>query len=375
MKNRIGIVGGGQLGRMLGIAAKQLGFYVTVMDAEPNSPAGQVVDQQIVAPVTDEHAIRQLAAISDYLTFEVELANAAVLSDLAQQGKLINPAPETLTMIKDKYRQKEFLSSVHITTAKHIAVTSGREIEQAIKRFKYPVVLKARTDAYDGRGNAIIKKKSDIPIAMKKLKGRSLYVEQWVPFIKELAVMAARDMSGNIVTYPVVETVHKNNICHIVFAPAKIDTKIQKKATKLAKQVMNNLQGAGVFGIEMFLTKQGDVLVNELAPRVHNSGHYTIEACITNQFEQHIRAVTGLPLGNPAMKMPAAVMVNILGERTGPVDLQGVHSALSISNLGVHIYGKKETRKERKMGHLTAVDTTIEKAYKKAKLARAQIHI
>lgn len=375
MKNRIGIVGGGQLGRMLGLEAKKMGFFVTVIDPTPQSPAGQVVDKQIVADFKDEKAIRELARHSDYLTFEIELANAQILDELASQGIQVNPSAQTLSIIKDKYKQKEFLQKIKIPVAESVAVETKEDILKLAKKFKYPLLLKARFDAYDGRGNALIKKEKDIDEAMQKLKGRQLYVEKFVPFVKELAVMVARSTKGEVVSYPVVETIHKNNICHIVIAPASVNEEVQQKAKKLAEKVMKQFPGAGVFGIEMFLTKDNDVLINEIAPRVHNSGHYTIEGCITSQFEQHIRAITGLPLGKTDMLTPNAVMINILGERNGDVDITGLEKALQIPGVSVHIYGKAQTKQERKMGHITVIDKDINSAIKKAKLARRYITI
>ncbi len=375
MKDRIGIVGGGQLGRMLGIAAKQLGFRVTIIDPTPHSPAGQVVDEQIIADFTDEVAIRALAARIDFLTFEVELANSLVLEEVAKKGTIVHPFASTLGLIKDKYMQKKFLEECRIPTAKSLSVVSYEDIKTAAKKFGYPLLLKARRDAYDGRGNALIKNPKGIKKAMEKLSGRALYIEQFVPFVKELAIMVVRSSTGEIRTYPVVETIHKNNICHTVIAPAQIDSSILKKAELLARKVMKELKGAGVFGIEMFLTSKDKILINEIAPRVHNSGHYTIEACMTSQFEQHIRAITGLPLGSTQMKVPTAVMVNILGDRIAPVELQGFSQALSIPNVTVHIYGKQDTKPERKMGHITVVDSNWKKAYKKAKQARRLLSI
>lgn len=375
MKNRIGIVGGGQLGRMLIFAAKKLGFYVTVIDPTPASPAGQIADKQIVANYNDEKAIRELASVSDFLTFEIELANAEILNEFAKKGLLVNPSAKTLSTIKDKLRQNEFLQKFKIPVADFAQVESREDILNIAQKFGYPFLLKARFDAYDGRGNALIKNEREIDAGLKKLTGKKLYIEKFVPFIKELSVVAARDTNGKIVEYPVVETIHKNNICHTVIAPAPIDKKQAESAKNLALQVMDHLHGAGVFAIEMFLTQNGEVLVNEIAPRVHNSGHLTIEACITSQFEQHIRAVTGLPLGSTDMIVPSAVMVNILGERDGKTELKGLDKALAIKGVSVHIYGKSDTRFERKMGHITAIADTTENALIKAKEARELMSI
>jgi phosphoribosylaminoimidazole carboxylase PurK protein len=375
MKKRIGIVGGGQLGRLIAIDAKRLGFTVNIIDPTPNSPAGQIADHQIVAEYNDEKAIRQLAKISDFLTFEIELANAKILDELSEEGLQINPSAKTLTIIKDKLSQKEFLRNAKIPVADFVEVNSKEEIKKIAKKFGYPLLLKARFDAYDGRGNALIKNEKQIDNGLEKLKGRKLYVEKFVPFTKELAIMVGRNANNEIISYPVVETIHKNNICHIVIVPAPIDKKIQLKAQRLAEKVMKQLQGAGMFGIEMFLTKDEKILINEIAPRVHNSGHYTSEANETSQFEQHARAITGMPFGSTKLTVPSAVMINILGERDGDAKPMGVEVAEKISGVKVHIYGKLQTRVERKMGHITVIGKTLSETLRKAKKARKLISI
>lgn len=375
MKNRLGIVGGGQLGRMLAFAAKRMGFHVTVIDPTPGSPAGQVVDAEITAGYSDADATKKLASMVDFITVEIEHINTDTLQQITKNGVPVNPSPETIAIIKDKFKQKQFLKKNKIPTADFTEVKTVRDVEHVAKKFGFPLVLKAKHDAFDGRGNIVIKSKKDIAAALKKLPERELYVEKFVPFKKELAIMIARSIKGEIVPYQVVETIHKNNICHIVKAPAPIDAKIRKKAERLAVQLMKHLKGAGVFGIEMFLTKDNKVLVNEIAPRVHNSGHYTIEACITSQFEQHIRAITGLPLGKSDMIVPAAVMINILGDRQGPASIEQLPDVLSIPQVYVHVYGKKDTKPERKMGHITAIDKSINGALKKAVRARKKITI
>ncbi|HEY5442502.1 MAG TPA: ATP-grasp domain-containing protein, partial [Candidatus Saccharimonadales bacterium] len=208
--------------------------------------------------------------------------------------------------------------------------------------------------------------------AMSSFQGKPLYAEAFVPFQKELAVMVARDQQGNIATYPLTETIHERNICIETLTPAAVD---EKTAQQVALDVANHLEGAGVFGIEMFLTEDNQILVNEIAPRVHNSGHYTIEACQTSQFEQHIRAITGMELGPTDMTVPAAVMVNILGERDGPVMLKGVEEAGAEPHTSVHIYGKSPTKIDRKMGHITATGQTLEEARQRAHKAKEAISI
>jgi len=375
MKTRIGIVGGGQLGRMLTFEAKRLGFTVCVLDPTPGSPAGQVADSQIVASFDDTKAIKKMAESSDYLTFEIELADSKILAKLTKDGVVVNPSAETLDIIKDKLRQKEFFKNTKIPIADFIPVKNKKDIISAAEAFGYPLILKARFDAYDGRGNALLENINSIDSGLTKLKGRLLYVERFVPFEKEIAIMLARSISGEIAAYPVVETIHKNNICHTVFAPARVGKTAQQKARKIGFSVMKLLKGAGVFGIEMFYTKVGDILVNEIAPRVHNSGHYTIESCMTNQFEQHIRAITGLPLGSTTMLVPASVMVNILGKRDGPAKLRGLDKTLRLPNVAIHIYGKHQTRVDRKMGHITAIANSWKQALYSANLARSYITI
>lgn len=374
-KDRIGIVGGGQLGKMLALSAKKMGFKVFIIDPTPQSPAGQVADYQIVADFKDKKAIKKLAKMCDFMTFEVELANSKVLDKLSKDGVKVNPNAKTLTIIKDKLLQKKFLKKHGFPIADFVQIKTKKDILKAAEKFNYPFLLKARFDAYDGRGNHLVKSEREIDKGLGKLKGRKLYVEKFVPFVKELAVQVARGLNGEIKSYSVVETIHKNNICHIVIAPAPVSGKISRKAQNLGIKLMKHLKGAGVFGIEMFLDKKGKVYINEIAPRVHNSGHYTIEANATSQFEQHIRAITGLPLGDTKMLVPASVMINILGERQATARVSGLNKVLKIPNVSVHIYGKLETKLERKMGHITIVGKNHKDLLRKAKLARKYISI
>lgn len=372
---RIGIVGGGQLGRMLTIAAKQLGFFVTVTDPTPQSPAGQVADRQIVGGYKDETTTRELIQLSDVVTVDAEFVNDHVLEEAEKNGKTIHPSPATIRIIKDKLLQKQFLRKHKLPVAPFLPVETKGDIEKAAKKFGYPLLLKARTDAYDGKGNYLLQSRTSINKGLERLKGRSLYVEKYIPFVKELAVMVARNTKGEIAVYPVVETIHKNNICDTVIAPANISKKAHKNAETLAKKTIRVLQGAGVFGIEMFLLKNDTVYINELAPRVHNSGHYTIEGCVTSQFEQHIRAITGLPLGKTDLLPNAVVMKNILGKKLGNGFPKGLEKALKIPNVSVHLYGKKETRPGRKMGHITVVGENVEECLRRAERARKTLII
>jgi len=360
----IGIAGGGQLGRMLTDAAHRLGFKVVVLDPTSNSPAAQVADEQIIGDYKDGAMLRALAEKSDFLTYEIESVNAEVLEELSKQMP-VNPSPKTLGIIKDKLTQKKFLQERGIPVA---------PFSDDIEGFGYPYILKARSGGFDGRGNALVEKAEDLQKAMEKLRGVPAYAERIVPFEKELAIVAARTTDGQIQIFPLVETIHKNHICHMTLAPAPVAKDVAQKAHDLAQKVLASFDGAGVFAIEMFLAN-GEVLVNEIAPRVHNSGHFTIEACHASQFEQHIRAITRVPLADSSMKVPAAVMVNILGERSGKAEPKGVEKAEAIEGVKVHIYGKMDTRPERKMGHITALGATLDDAKKKAEKAKALISI
>lgn len=374
-KKSIGIVGGGQLGRLLAVEAKALGYRVIVLDPTPSCPASEFSDKQIVGDFKEASTIRLLAQEVDYVTFEIELADAEILDCLSKEGKMVNPSAITLQTLKDKYNQKVFLNEHNIPVAQFRAINSTEQAYAFGEEFNYPILLKARFDSYDGRGNCVINNASEVESALEKFKGRQLYCEQFIPFTKELATMAGRGNTDKVVIYPIVETIHKNNICHTVIAPAPIPQEITQDATSLARKVLACLKGWGMFGIEMFLTKDNQILINEIAPRVHNSGHYTIEACNVSQFKQHILAITGADLEEPYLRTPAAVMVNILGNRSGEAQPNGVESARSLPGVSVHIYGKSETRPERKMGHLTALGETREIVLQQASSAREYITI
>jgi phosphoribosylaminoimidazole carboxylase PurK protein len=375
MNKTIGIVGGGQLGRMLTEAAHSLGFAVAILDPLQNCPAAQIADIHIEGSFKDKEKILILARISDYITFEIESANSDALTELVAQGVSVHPSPEVLSIIKDKFKQKTFLRNHEIEVADFALIETIEDCTRQAEIFGYPFLLKARFDAYDGRGNFVIRNEGQIQEAYEKLSKSPLYAERFVPFIKEVSVVSARDTFGTVCSYPVVETIHKNNICHIVKSPASIDENVKIKAQILAQKTLEVLGGVGVFACEMFVTDQGDVLINEIAPRVHNSGHHTIEAFTASQFEQHIRAITGMPLASIEPQAKAAVMINILGEREGLAEYIGEAEALALGGVAVHIYGKLETRQERKMGHITVVADTPEEAEEKAMKARKLISI
>lgn len=370
----IGIAGGGQLGRMLTDAAHRLGFRVIILDGIPGNSAAQVADEQIVADYRDPDAIAALSRKCDVITVEVEKVNIEALEKLEANGFPVYPTPKTLGIIRDKLHQKNFLSERGIAVAPYRAVDGTAEIAMAASIFGYPLVLKARVGGFDGRGNALIGSERDIERAVAKLGPQPCYVEAFVGFEKEVAVVAARSRSGEVATFPVIETFHRDHICHMTIAPAPIPPNIEQRARELAMSVMESFEDVGVFGIEMFVLR-GEVLVNEIAPRVHNSGHWTIEGSETSQFEQHIRAVVGMPLGAIDMRVPAAVMINVLGDREGPAKLGGLQHAIAIPRVAVHMYGKAVTRVALKMGHITGVGDTVEEATACAREARDLISI
>jgi len=371
---KIGIIGGGQLAKMMAQAAKKMSFYVAILDPTPNCPAAQVADRQIVGDFYNEDKIQEIVLDSDVTTYDIEHINTSILKKLVAQGHIAHPSPELLEIIQDKLKQKEILNKAGISVAQYRKVDSLDALNSFVKEFGFPVVQKACKGGYDGRGIFVIKNENDI----KKAIQAESFLEEFIDFEKELAVNVARNVSGEIKCHPVVETIfdEKANICDVAIAPARIKKEIEEKAKETAVKCVEVLNGVGIFGIEMFLTKKGRVLVNEIAPRPHNSGHYTIEACVTSQFEQHIRAITGLPFGSTELFTPA-VMVNILGEEgyEGEPVLKGVEEALSIPGLSLHFYGKTTTKPFRKMGHMTVVDKDIEKAIEKAEKARGFLKI
>jgi 5-(carboxyamino)imidazole ribonucleotide synthase len=371
---RLGIIGGGQLGLMTAEAARAMGYAsVTVLDPTPQCPAS-IVAEQIVGSLKDAQAIRQLAARSDILTYEIEHINTDALQALQTEGAKIHPSPDLLAIIQNKYRQKEFLAQHAIPVAPFMSVDSVADIERAAQLWGYPLVLKAKEDAYDGRGNARIDEPQDIASALAKLGGRKLYVEKCLDLAKEIGLMIARNERGDIVAHPVVEMIHARNICQVVLAPAPTALSLQVEAQEIAHRTLAYLEGIGIFGFEFFLDTAGKIWLNEIAPRPHNLGHYTIEACKTSQFTQHLRAITNLPLMATDMLYPAAAMINILGDRDGPADPYWLDDYDS-DNVFVHIYGKRETKVDRKMGHITAVGDDLYQVYAHAQEVRAALSI
>ena len=350
----LGVVGGGQLGRMLGEAATPLGVELVVSDPTPDAPAAPVARDQIVGDFTDEDTIRALAEQVDYLTFEIELADPDALERVSEAtGTPVHPHPETLRTIQDKFVQKQQFETAGVPVPAFRAVDSPEQLREALSELGYPAMLKAREGGYDGRGNVPIETPEDVEAAFEALDGPAM-VEEHVDFDRELAVIGCLG-DGERDTFPVTETIHEEEILRENVSPARTTPEVRERAREVALDVLDVLSGRGVYGIELFEV-DGEILLNEVAPRPHNSGHWTIEGCHTSQFEQHVRAVTGLPLGTTERRAPT-VSANVLGDVTErqPAALSGVEEVLAEERLALHWYGKREVYRLRKMAHMTLV--------------------
>jgi len=352
----LGIIGGGQLGMMLTEAAKKMPEYISdviVLDPTRNCPAAKVGAKQIVADFKDKNAIVELSLQSNIITYEIESGNSEVLESL-NENVIINPSPSTLQVIQDKYAQKKFLRENGLPVSDFIQVESVSDLKEKILSYGYPIMLKARRDAYDGKGNFRIEKPDQLDQAYQQFAGRPTMLEKVINFKKEVSVIAARNTKGQIATYPLVENIHAENILEMTIAPARVSKQVSEDAERIAKKTMEVLHGAGVFGIEMFVTQDDKVLINEIAPRVHNSGHHTLQSSTTSQFEQHLRAILGLELGKTDL-LHYAVMCNILG----PKNFHGGYQPIEIQQkegMYLKMYQKDEAKPQRKMGHFNIVD-------------------
>lgn len=363
----IGIIGGGQLGRMIAFEAKRMGYNVIILDPVPFSPAGQVADEQITASYTDKHAIKKLAERCDVLTYEFEHIDAEMLMDLETEGYNIYPSGKTLKTLQDKYIQKAMLQNAGIRVPDFFVVYDMQDIVDCIDIIGYPLVVKTRLGGYDGRGNFVLKSKSQIEKVINEFVGCSLMAERFIDFERELSVIVSRDQKGKCNIYPIVENVHEDSILRITRAPADINDFLKEKINDICCKVIETIDDFGVFCIEMFLAKNGQIYINEIAPRPHNSGHYTIEACVTSQYEQLVRIITGMPLGSTNL-LHKSVMVNILGNDfvAGRHSFTGINDILKEDNVYLHLYGKQLTKKHKKLGHITVLDQSVEAAERKA---------
>jgi len=352
----IGIIGGGQLGRMMAQRAKAMGYYVAILDPTPNCPAAQVSDIEITAEYNDMEAIKKLADISDVITYEFENIDYDALTYLEKHANLPQGS-SVLKTTQHRFREKTAIKNMGIP------VPNFQLIENPSKYLEnnafYPSVLKTTTGGYDGKGQVVLKSSKDLPEALKV--NAECILEEWIPYTKEVSVIVARSTTGEVSVFPVSENIHVNNILHLSIVPARISKKVEEMAISHAKKIAESMEAIGLLAIEMFVVGQGDdekIYINELAPRPHNSGHYSMDACTTCQFEQHIRAVCGLPLGDVTLHSPV-VMVNILGEHMN--DLSAYLPLMKNGKL--HLYGKSEPKEKRKMGHVNMlgdIDKSIE---------------
>lgn len=362
----IGIIGGGQLGRMFVFEAKQMGYHVIVLDPKPNSPAGQVADEQILADFDDESAYIELAKKTDVITFEFEHINVDILSNLETQGYKVIPSSNTLKIIQNKFKQKTILKEAGIKVPEFSMVTSLEDLKNKFVNFNKKVILKSSTQGYDGKGNMIIKSEQDIEKAYNYFMNQEIFVEELVDFVKEVSIIVVKNNSETIF-YPISENIHEDSILIKSIVPAAISDDIIRKIHLTSEKIMDKLDDLGVYCIEYFIDKNHEVLVNEIAPRPHNSGHYTIEGCISSQFEQLVRVVCNMPLGLPELRIPC-VMQNILGNSNvdGEYIVSGLENLLKISDCHFHLYGKPDTKHLKKIGHITVFDKSSETANIKA---------
>lgn len=364
----IGIVGGGQLARMSALAARAMGYRVVVADPDPDCPAAGVADAVIAARLDQPDEVAPLAAMCRVVTYEFENIAPAVLERLGETVP-VYPGVQVLTAAQNRIAEKRMLEAAGLPVAPWRQVASREEFGQALAAVGTPCVLKTATEGYDGKGQAVIRSPEEASAAYERLAGsRALVLEGFVPFERELSVIVARNRQGEAAAFPVAENLHERNILALSLVPARVPESTRRAAESLALQIAAELDLVGVLGIELFAMGDGSLLVNELAPRPHNSGHYTQNACVTSQFEQHIRAVCGLPLGSVALLSPV-VMVNIMGE---DYPLQEA-AALQDPNLKLHLYGKAEARPGRKMGHFNLLAPTVGEALERAAAARARL--
>jgi 5-(carboxyamino)imidazole ribonucleotide synthase len=368
----LGILGGGQLGRMTIQAASALGIDVVVGEHVSRSPAGRLAQREVLfrGGWDDPDAIAEMARAAETITLESEFVDAGVLEQLEAHGATVLPTPASMRLVQDKLLQKQALAAASIPVPPFRAVERIEDVTAAAETLGWPLVLKARRNGYDGYGNALVRDPEGIQRACATLgwPERELLVEAFVPFQRELAVIVVRARDGQCVTYPVVETRQdpERHICRTVLAPAQVPDAVSHRATEIARAAVEAVGGVGTFGVELFELPDGSVLINELAPRPHNSGHYTIDACVTSQFSNHVRAVLGLPLGDPSLRAPAAVMVNLLGTN-GPLPAhEQLARSLAVPGVVLHLYGKSESRLGRKMGHINAYGASLEEALERA---------
>lgn len=353
----IGILGGGQLGRMMALSAREMGYKISVLEPKENSPCGQVADLEVITSYDDLEGAKRLLENSDVITYEFENIDSVTTNWLEENGNLPQGS-KLLEKVQHRGKEKQAIESVGIDVAPYQLVFNKVDLIEGIEKLGLPAVLKTCRGGYDGKGQFVIRKNADIDTAYEHLSSQGdLVLEKWIIFEKELSVIVVRNQAGEAKTFPTVENIHQNNILHMTIAPAQVPNEIKIKAEEIALHLANSFKLVGTLAVEMFLTNTGEIYVNELAPRPHNSGHYTINACVTSQFEQHIRAICNWPLGSTDLLKPT-VMVNILGEHL----LLILENIKYLSRCHLHLYGKEEAKQGRKMGHLTILGETVEEA-------------
>lgn len=371
MSRRIGILGGGQLGRMLIQKGIDWNLQFAVLDPDAEAPCHRIANFT-QGKLTDRDAVIAFGSACDIVTIEIENVNTQALKELEKMGKKVFPQPHIIELIQDKRTQKQFYKDHHIPSAEFV-LTANREEVGRHKHF-LPAVNKLGREGYDGRGVQVIRTAADLPKAFDAPG----ILEKLIDFEKEISVIVARNEDGEVVTYPAVEMVlhPEANLVEYLFAPAQITKLIAKQADDIARKVIEKLNMTGLLAVEMFVTKSGEVLVNEIAPRPHNSGHQTIEANVTSQYEQHLRTILNLPLGDTTCLHPSA-MVNLLGEEgyNGPARYEGIEEILKTPGIYIHLYGKMITKPFRKMGHVTIIDDDVESLKKKANFVKQTLKI
>ncbi|SES00585.1 5-(carboxyamino)imidazole ribonucleotide synthase [Salipaludibacillus aurantiacus] len=356
----IGILGGGQLGRMMALSAREMGYRIAVLDPAPDSPCGQVADEQVEAAYDDLKGAEKLAQICDVLTYEFENIDSETATWLEQQMYLPQGS-DLLAITQDRCHEKKAIRSFNVPVVPYREVETASELKEAADSLGFPAVLKTTRGGYDGKGQKVIRTEEGLSEAWDELEGKGPFVlEAWIPFEKEISVIVTRSTKGEMTTFPVAENIHVNNILHQSIVPARIPAEVEEEATQIATRLAESFNLIGTLAVEMFVAENGKIYVNELAPRPHNSGHYTINACETSQFQQHIRAVCGWPLGKTDLLKPV-IMVNILGEHVPDV----VNGLTGLPDGHLHLYGKKEARTGRKMGHLNFLTNNLEETLEK----------
>lgn len=372
----IGIIGGGQLGKMMILDGKRLDTRFAILDPTPDCPAHSISDVHVVADFDDVDAIIRMAEATDVVTYEFEHISVEALRRLEAEGHKVYPSAETLSRIQNKLTQKQWLARHQIRVPDFMAADGVEDIKKAGELFGYPLMLKTCTGGYDGKGNAVIASMEEVEEGYRSLGAGTLplMAERMIDFEKEVSILACRSETGEMVTFPVAENVHVNSILDETTVPAVISEESAAEAMQVAKDCLQAFDACGMLCIELFVTREGHILVNELAPRPHNSGHYTIEGCYTSQYENHVRAILGMPLGNTGLIRPTA-MKNIIGSRNGLAEVGGLAEAYRFPNVKVHIYGKSQVKIGRKMGHITATGETLEEALAEVRGAHAVLTI